>query len=197
LPLYPDKLKLLFLPAGPYYVTMAGPGDALPDFSDARNFDLLAQAIRSGLSLESSYPLGAISVWLDSSAILPAAPARRRLLQDGLPANGTLEVAVLGYTLVKTPELPDDADLAARIEDGTATDGLSEALVGVGLVAKEHVGRLSLGLIGAVTRERLAEMLERRDGNPAFSLVPVGTSTLREAKLCMRHACTYHAMMAR
>lgn len=61
-----------------------------------------------------------------------------------------------------------------RIEDGTATDGVSEALVSVGLVDEEHVGKLSLGLVGAVTRERLAEMLERKEGNSAFNLVPVG-----------------------
>jgi hypothetical protein len=96
------------------------------------------------------------------------------LLQDSLPANETTEVAVLAYTLLKTADLPDSATLEARIEGGSAADGVSEALVASGLVAAEHVGKLSLGLIGSVSREKLEAILERREGNPALNLVPVG-----------------------
>lgn len=153
---------------------MAGPGDVFPNLNDPSSRLLLAQAVHSGLSL-GAYPVSGISLWIDSTATLPAStPARRRLLQANLPANETVEVAVLGYNLEVTPELPKSDDLAARIEDGSATDGISAQLVAVGLVKEEHVGRIALGLIGKVSRDRLTEMLARKDGNPAFDLVPAG-----------------------
>lgn len=136
----------------------------------------MSQALYASLALPGAYPLSGLSLWVDSTTTLPNSgpAARRMLLQDTLPANETAEFAVLAYTLKKTPDLPDSATLAARIEDGSAADGVSEALLTTGLVAAEHVGKLSLGLIGSVSRAKLAAILERRQGNPALNLVPVG-----------------------
>jgi hypothetical protein len=158
---------------------MSGQGDVFPNFNNAAALTLLAQAVHAGLALPSTYPYSSISIWLESSASLPASPTptRRRLLADTTtPLNETTEVAVLGYTLEKTPELPASEKLTTRIEDGSAADEVSTKLVTLGLVKPEGVGKLQLGLIAKVRREDLASLLANKD-NPAFSLVPVGKLT--------------------
>jgi hypothetical protein len=141
------------------------------------------------LALPATYPVSGISLFLESSTATPdSTPARRKLL-----AANTTEVAVLGYTLERTPELPASDKLAALINDGTATDSVSTKLVSVGLVKPENVGKLQLGLLPAVPREKLAEMLANKDNKdkPAFSLVPVGELTVVVLCLvqCILSAC--------
>jgi hypothetical protein len=80
-------------------------------------------------------------------------------------------VTVLGYRLERTPELPASDKLADLINDGTATDFVSTKLVSVGLVKPEQLGKLQLGLLPAVPREKWASVLAN---NPAFALVPAG-----------------------
>lgn len=170
---------------------MSGAGDAFPDFSDPANLLKMSQAVYAALSLPSSYPLSGISMWLDSSSTLEPAPARRRLLADPPSANDTL-AAVLGYTLVKTPDLPPRDALAALIEDGTAVDEVSAQLVSVGLVKPEHVGKLQLGLLPAgLSHDRLAQLLSNTGaGAAAFVLVPVGECVHEEVPFWAgRHCC--------
>lgn len=83
---------------------------------------------------------------------------------------------MLGYSMIDSTDLPSEAELADRVENGTAVDDFSSQLVAVGLVPVGNAGRLSAGLLSlrANTREKLAALLEGKDGNPAFSLVPVG-----------------------
>ena len=96
---------------------------------------------------------------------------------------------MLGYTMERTPELPASDTLAALINDGTATDFVSTNLVSVGLIKPENVGKLQLGLLPAVPREKLAEVLANKDNKdkPAFSLVPVGELT--NSVLCWVACC--------
>lgn len=96
---------------------------------------------------------------------------------------------MLGYTMERTPELPASDTLAALINDGTATDFVSTNLVSVGLIKPENVGKLQLGLLPAVPREKLAEVLANKDNKdtPAFSLVPVGELT--NSVLCWLACC--------
>jgi hypothetical protein len=170
-------------------MTLAGPSSVFPDLTNPKTITKLATAVYGGLSLGTDmYPQSGLALWVDSLATVLPPSARRRLLQGTPAANETLEVAVLAYTLQKLTGLPPSTDLAARIEDGTAADGVSEHLVKAGVLAPEHVGKLSLGLIGAVSRTKLAEMLEKKDGNPAFNLVPVG-ATCRGLLQCMLPLC--------
>jgi hypothetical protein len=161
-------------------MTLAGPRGIFPDLTDSRTLTKLATAVYGGLSLGTDmYPQSDLALWVDSLATVSPPPARRRLLQGTPAENETLEVAVLAYTLQKVAGLPPSTELAARIDDGIASDGVSEHLVKAGVLAVEHVGKMSLGLIGAVSRTKLAEMLQKKDGTPAFNLVPVGACVWR------------------
>jgi hypothetical protein len=139
----------------------------LPDFTNRANLHRLAQAVHGGLALPATYPVSGMAMFLESSTATPdSTPARRKLLADN-----TMEVAVLGYTLERTLELPTSDKLAALINDGTATDFVSTKLVSVGLVKPEQLAKLQLGLLPAVPREKLSSVLAN---NPAFALVPAG-----------------------
>lgn len=176
-------------------MTLAGPSGIFPDLTDPKTLTNLATAVYGGLSLGTDmYPQSGLALWVDSVATVTPPPARRRLLQGTPAANETLELAVLALTLQELAGRPPSTELAARIEDGSAADGVSEHLVKAGVLAAEHVGKLSLGLIGAVSRTKLAEMLDKKDGNPAFNLVPVGACDGRRSAHCRSIACPLAAI---
>lgn len=133
----------------------------------------MAQAMHGTLNLASSYPVSGIIVWLDSIAIIDSpAGSRRLLLADSMTGNET-QVSVLGYNLVRTPDLPNAA-LDEAMNSTAATDALAEQLVKLKVVSEEHLGKLSVGLISSHNRDKLEAMQEGKPGNPAFNLVPVG-----------------------
>jgi len=164
-------------PAGPFFITLAGEAGAFPDFSDPATLYLMAKAMHGSLNLAITYPVAGVIVWLDSTAIINSpAGSRRRLLADDLAGNET-QVSVLGYNLIRTPDLPNATVLDDTMNSTAATDALAEQLVKLKVVSEEHLGKLLVGLISSHNRDKLAAMQDGKPDNPAFNLVPVGECT--------------------
>jgi hypothetical protein len=136
------NILLLTAAAGPFYMTLAGPADAFPDMRDAAKMAAVAKAVHAGLNLGDAYPATNIAVWLQAQTTLAPVPVRHRHM---LAAGGDL-VAVLGYSLLVTEQLPAQAALAAMMDNTTMTEAVAQKLADEGFVKEQHRGLLSVRL---------------------------------------------------
>jgi hypothetical protein len=95
--------------SGSYYMPVAGPADALPDFSQADKLSSVAKALHGAFKLPLTYPYDLIKVWVEgttSALTPPAASPLRHFLKRLLQASDT-KVVVLGFSFIPAAGLPE------------------------------------------------------------------------------------------
>lgn len=157
-------------PTGPFFLTIAGPGEAFPDLNDPAKLQAVRTAVKGALNLDSSYPLSNIEVWIEGRQEVPVAAATRHLLADDM-----VVVLVLGYSLAKSDLLPPAAELKSRTEATTLTAQIATKLADAGFVTPEQLGLLS---VIVTTVNKIAEVIQViqgiTGGNSTIVLMPIG-----------------------
>lgn len=157
-------------PTGPFYLTITGPGEAVPDLNDPTKLQTVRKAVSGALNLDSSYPLSNIEVWIENQQEVPAAAATRHLL-----ANDKVVVLVLGYSLAKSDVLPDAAELKTLTEATTLTAQIATKLAEEGFVTPEQLGLLS---VLVTTTNKIAAVIQAiqgtTGGDATIVMVPIG-----------------------
>lgn len=156
-------------PAGPFFLTIAGPNGAFPDLNDPAKMLAIRQAVKNALNLPSAYAVENIRVWIeDRQEVTPA--ARRRLLD-----NDKVVVLVLGYSLVKADDLPPFAELKTAMDAEDITQQFAQQLADVGFVTPEQLGQLSVVVTAVNKITQVVQAIQGiTNGNAAIVLVPIG-----------------------
>lgn len=122
------------------------------------------KAVRSALNLNSAYPLSNINVWLSSKQEVAAGPVPVRRLAEAT----TVYVAVLGYTLIRTEQLPAAKELTDLIKTPALQNSFKEQLAEAGVVTTEQLAQLQV----VVTVENIAKEAAKaiEDGVPLHAI---------------------------
>jgi hypothetical protein len=164
-------LPLCCCPAGPFFLTLAGPPDgAFAKLNDPNKMLASKEAVKSALNLPSAYAVENIRVWIEDRQMVDPAPTRRLL------ANDKVVVLVLGYSLVKADDLPPFVELktmACRAE--AITQQIAQKLGETGFVTPEQLGLLS---VVVTTINKIAQVVQAIQGiagsDAVIVLVPIG-----------------------
>lgn len=121
---------------------------------------MLVRAVHASLDLPSSYALSNIQLWIQTETTL-AAPARHLL--------STNTAFVLGYTLIKTTELPSTPELQATLASPAAAEAIALSLEQDGFIAPEHAGSVFVGLSTAGPDEIVNQLAASSPGTATNS----------------------------
>jgi hypothetical protein len=179
------------LPAGPFFLTFAGPAEAFPDLTDTSKLRLVAQGVRDTLNLGSTYPLENILVWIQAGKDVTTGPMPTRHLL----APGQLRVLVIGYSIVITSDLPPVEELKARMDAPEVTQQFAEKLADANFVTQEQLGMLSIWVASVASPEQVVQQVTvmlQAPGGPteAVQFVPIGECLRLTALLLL--CATWH-----
>jgi hypothetical protein len=147
---------------------MSGPPEAFPDFTNAKNQQGVANALKGALDLDAAYEASNIRVWHESTQTLSG--SRRRLQA----ATGNILV-VLGYQLAKVQGLPEEAALEELVKNSNMGQRVAEGLAEESLIAEEFAGSISIAVVQGVSADQVVKDVT----SGVLQLKPVGESPLQ------------------
>jgi hypothetical protein len=130
----------------PYYMTMAGDADKMPDFSNAATLRKVADGLHNAFGLDPTYPAASIKVWKEGETSLAR---RRHLLQTGT------KVLIIGYAFAQPAagqKLPEASDLKETVS--AASVNIVASLAEAGVLSEAAAASISVGLLAPETKPK-------------------------------------------
>lgn len=161
----------------PYYMTMAGDADKMPDFSNTATLRSVAEGLHKAFGLDPTYPATSINVWKEGESA--SSSRRRHLLQS------STKVVIIGYAFAQ-PEAGQKLPEAAELKDAVsaAASKITTSLAEVGVLSEAAVASLSVGLLAPETKPVDVQKLLKEE--PANILAKLEELKGKHAMCCMK-----------